>query len=179
MAEPIGCALCRSTKDRRLNRIGGVDLCGRCYDGGAVDAADDRGFRLEVECTVVGHGDKRFYRARGSATVAKPLFDASFRRKGLASLAGLFGMTIRVPDPLFHELGVIITRDVARTRRFIEEDGAQSAVMDLLGEDVSIKVRRTGQIRLSGQRTSDPFDQTAIERELAVLLVHLDRWTEG
>jgi len=114
-----------------------------------------------------------------SSLVGKPLFDASFRRKGLASLAGLFGMTIRVPDPLFHELGVIITRDTARTRRFIEDDGAQSAVMDLLGEDVAIKVQRSGRIVVSGKRKSDPFDQTAIERELAVLLVHLDRWTEG
>jgi hypothetical protein len=88
-------------------------------------------------------------------------------------------MTIRVQDPLFHKLGVIVTRDKARTRRFINDDGAQSAVMDLLGEDVSIKIKRTGQIKLSGQRKHDPFDQTAIEREVAVLLVHLDGYTAG
>lgn len=142
-------------------------------------AAHARGFALGVKCTTVQYGEHRLYRAHGRAAVAKPLFDASFRRKGLASLAALFGMTLRVRDPLFHELGVIVTSDKARTRRFIDEDGAQSAVMDLLGEDVSIKVRRTGQIQLSGQRQHDPFDQTAIEREVAVLLVHLDRYTEG
>ncbi len=179
MSDQIACALCRSTKDPRPNRIGGVDLCYRCYDGGAVAAARARGFKLRVECSAFGRGDDRIYLVTGSGAVAKQLFNASFRRKGLASLAALFGMTIRVQDPLFHKLGVIVTRDKARTRRFIQDDGAQSAVMDLLGEDVSIKVRRTGVISLSGQRKFDPFDQTAIERELAVLLVHLDRYTEG
>lgn len=176
MSDATPCALCRSTEDPRPNRIGGVDLCRRCYDGGAVAAAHARGFQLRVKCAIVGHGDKRFYVASGDASVAKPLFDANFRRKGLASLAGLLGMTIRVQDPLFHQLGVIVTRDKPGTRRFIDEDGAQSAVMDLLGEDVSIKVKRTGQVRLSGQRKHDPFDQTAIEREVAVLLVHLDSY---
>lgn len=51
---------------------------------------------------------------------------------------------------------------------------AQSAVMDLLGEDVSIEVSRTGQVELSGRRKHDPYDPSSIERELAVLLVHLD-----
>lgn len=179
VSKPTACALCGSRKDRRLNRIGGVDLCHRCYEGGAVAAAHARGFALGVELTTWYYENTSIHRVRGRAAVARPLFDASFRRKGLASLAALFGMTLRVRDPLFHEIGVIVTRDKARTRRFIDDDGAQSAVMDLLGEDVSIKVRRTGQIQLSGQRQEDPFDQTAIEREAAVLLVHLDRYTEG
>lgn len=177
--ETSGCALCRSTKDARPNRIGGIDLCHRCYDGGAVAAAHARGFSLRVQCSTVGHGDKQFFVARGNAAVAKPLFNASFRRKGLASLAALFGMTIRVQDPLFHKLGVIVTSDKARTRRFIENDGAQSAVMDLLGEDVGIKIRRSGQLEVSGVRKHDPFDQTSIEREVAVLLVHLDGYAEA
>lgn len=177
--EISACALCRSTKDARPNRIGGVDLCRRCYDGGAVAAAHARGFNLRIKCSTVGHGDKKFFVAQGQAAVAKPLFNASFRRKGLASLAALFGMTIRVQDPLFHKLGVIVTTDKPRTRRFIDNDGAQSAVMDLLGEDVSIKIRRNGQITVSGVRKHDPFDQTSIEREVAVLLVHLDGYGEA
>lgn len=179
MPEPTACSLCRNTEDPRPNRIGGVDLCRRCYDGGAEAAAHARGFRLGVECGIVGHGDKTVYVTKGSAAVGKPLFNASFRRKGLASLAGLFGLTIRVQDPLFHKLGVIITRDKSGTGRFIEDDGAQSAVMDLLGESVSIEVRRTGQIKVSGGRKLEPFDQVVIEREMAVLLVHLDRYTPG
>ncbi|PRP95535.1 hypothetical protein ENSA5_38180 [Enhygromyxa salina] len=174
MSESPRCALCRTTEDPRPNRIGGIDLCRRCHDGGAVAAAHARGFQLRVKCGFVGHGDKRVYVAQGDASVARPLFDASFRRKGLASLVGLLGMTIRVEDPLFHKLGVIITRDKPGTHRFIDDDGAQTAVMDLLGEDVSVKVKRAGQVKLSGRRKHEPFDQTAIERELAVLLVHLD-----
>lgn len=177
--ETPACALCRSTKDDRPNRIGGVDLCRRCYDGGAVAAAHARGFNLRIKCATVGHGDKKFFVARGNASVAKPLFNASFRRKGFANLAALFGMTIRVQDPLFHKLGVIVTTDKARTRRFIDNDGAQSAVMDLLGEDVAIKIRQSGQITVSGARKHDPFDQTSIEREVAVLLVHLDGYAEA
>ena len=179
MSQSPACALCRSTKDPRPNRIGGIDLCRRCYDGGAVAAAHARGFRLRIECSIVGHGDNQFFVAKGNAAVAKPLFNASFRRKGLASLAGLFGLTVRVQDPLFHKLGVIITRDKPRTRRFIDNDGVQSAVMDLLGEDVSVKIRRNGHVQVSGARKSDPFDQTSIEREVAVLLVHLDGYAEA
>lgn len=179
MPEPSACALCRSTEDPKPNRTGGVDLCRRCHDGGAVAAAHARGFGLRAKYSSVGHGEERMFKVDGGGSVAKPLFDASFRRKGFASLAALLGMTIRVSDPLFHKLGVIVTRDKPRTRRFIADDGAQSAVMDLLGEDVNIKVRRGGQIEVSGMRKHDPFDEIAIERELAVLLVHLDAYTEA
>ena len=51
--------------------------------------------------------------------------------------------------------------------------------MDLLGESVSIVVQRTGQLKVSGARKLEPFDQVVIEREMAVLLVHLDRYTQG
>jgi len=174
MSGPAGCDLCRGTEDPKPNRIGGLDLCRRCYDGGAVAAAHARGFGLWVKLSAIGT-DNPIFLVRGTASVPRPLFNASFRRKGPRSLlAAMFGMTLRVQDPLFHELGVIVTRDKARTRRFIEADAAQSAVMDLLGEDVSVTVREGGQIQVSGARKHDPFDQSAIERELAVLLVHLD-----
>jgi hypothetical protein len=179
MPEPVACDLCRDTEDPRPNRIGGVDLCRRCFDGGAEAAAHARGFRLAVRCEIAGHSDDPIYIAKASAAVGKPLFNASFRHKGIASLAALFGLTIRVQDPLFHKLGVIITRDKSATRRFIEDDAAQSAVMDLLGESVSIVVQRTGQLKVSGARRLEPFDQVVIEREMAVLLVHLDRYTHG
>lgn len=180
MSEPATCALCRGAEDPKPNRIGGLDLCRRCYDGGAVAAAHARGFGLGVKCGQVGPHDDPIFTAKGTASVGKPLFNASFRRKGVVSLlAGLFGMAIRVKDPLFHKIGAIVTLDKARTRRFIEDDGAQSAVMDLLGEDVSVKIQEGGQLSLSGARKNDPFDQTAIEREVAVLLVHLDRYAAG
>jgi hypothetical protein len=179
MPEPAACDLCRDTKDARPNRIGGVNLCHRCFDGGAEAAALARGFRLAVRCEILGHPDDPIYTTQGSASVRKPLFNASFRHKGFASLAGLFGLTIRVQDPLFHKLGVIITRDKSATHRFIDDDAAQSAVMDLLGESVSIVVKRTGQLQVSGGRKLEPYDQVVIEREMAVLLVHLDRYTHG
>ncbi len=176
---PMICALCRRSADGLYNRVGGVDLCNSCHDGGAVAAACARGFAMEVECATLGSGKSEVQVAQGRASMPAPLFNASFRRKGLASLAGLLGMTIRVQDPLFHQLGVILTRDRARTQRFIDGEGAQSAVLDLLGESVNISVRSNGQVKLAGRSRHEPFDPTAIELKFAVLLVHLEAYSQS
>jgi hypothetical protein len=38
---------------------------------------------------------------------------------------------------------------------------------------------RAGQLKVSGARRPEPFGQVVIEREMAVLVVHLDRYTQG
>lgn len=128
-----------------------------------------------MSCFSRGGGDKKVYIAEAKARVPGPLFAAKFMRKGGRNLLrSLFGGGLRVDDPLFHEIGRIETDDPHPTSLFMESEGAQSIVMDLLGEDVAITVRADGRVTAMGRRKSEAFDQANIERELAVLLVHLD-----
>ena len=180
MSESQTCGLCLVAASRSsINRVGGIDLCDRCYHGGCVQAAELRGFQIKVTIPSYVVGARKVYVVRAEASIAEPLFRVGFYRKHpLVWLWSLLGMGIRVEDPLFHKIGTIIAHDKKQARQFMASDGAQSAVMDLLGEDVSIVFEQSGRIRISGQREAEPYDPTVIEREIAVLLVHVHRFCQ-
>lgn len=171
------CALCLRESVSPPNRVGGLDLCNFCAFGGALAAAKARGYQLEVDCFAIGPSRAMTFFARGDARLEMPALKASFRRRGFGSLLRrIFTRRVRLSDPLFHRIGHIESPERVQVLEFMDDEGVQGIVMELLGEDVNISIARNGRVKVRGVRTSGAFDRTRLELGMAVLMVHLDRF---
>lgn len=160
-------------------RSGGLDICFKCMNGGAAQAVQDRGWQLSYsESKHSTNGDSHYrVKAEGKLDTEIP-FEVAVRPKtGILKVLGLF-WGIKMPDPLFNQMVYATSSSGAAGANFLGDDGVQSAVMDLLGEQIDITIQSDG-IHVHGQRKHDPFDQSRIELEMAVLLAHTRRYLDG
>lgn len=167
------CGLCE-TERPTPNRLGGLALCTLCFEGGAAERVAARGWQIGIRTSWVRTRYGELHIVKGNARTGEPgLVPLTVRRStGLWPIWGLL-RGLRVSDPLFRKVGVAFSSSPDTAQRFLDDDAAQSSVMDLLGEGISFRVEPRGEVSLWGQRTTDAYDEIAIERELAVLLAHL------
>ncbi len=172
------CALCNKTRTG-MNRTSGLDVCDVCRRGGVEAATAGRGWSFTSRSRTVRTKNSTWYIVDVEGRMGRPVpLKATFRMKrGLYALLG-WVLGARTGDPLFDKLVYATGTPVDVLSDFLEDDGAQSAVMDLVGE--------MGTIRLQGNRTSvsvqsteAPPDASRIEAEVAVLMAHLERCFAG
>ena len=169
---PSPCAVCLVQRPV-MNRVGGLDVCNVCNHGGAAAAVAGRGWTLGSKYSTFRTKDDTIYtvRAQGRHTTSSGL-NATFRMKqGMWALLGMF-MGTSVGDPLFDKLVLARGTPADRLSRFLGGDGAQSALMDLVGEGGTITVRGP-EVDVVVEARDMP-DQARIESELAVLMTHLE-----
>jgi hypothetical protein len=167
---PCGVCLQPAPADA-MNRAGGMNVCDRCFHGGASDSVRARGWLLSATMSRFQVKETTFFTVvvTGKLDTPTPL-TATFRMKsGVWMLAGLFGRT-PTNDPLFNKM-VYASGDTSM-RSFLESDGAQSAVMDLVGELGTIHVGGSS-VSVSVTQQDTAPEQARIEAEVAVLMAHV------
>jgi len=172
------CAICTRPAPDPL-RSGGLDICFKCMHGGAVQAADDRGWSIDYGQSAIPTTNGMVYTVRAEGRLASSVpFEVVVRPKlGILKLIGMF-WGIKMPDPLFNRMAFATSSSPRAGASFLGDDGVQSAVMDLLGEQVTITVGQAG-VEIHGQAEQVPFDQSRIELEIAVLMAHIQRFKDG
>ena len=168
------CGVCQVDRPGTMNRMGGLDVCDVCARGAASESVKARGWTLNAESFVRYTRDHTWYYVRVEGTIDDPLaMTATFRMKeGYWFWLGMV-WGIRVNDPLFNKLVLATSATKPLTRQFLESEGAQSALMDLVGEGGTIQVRGSS-ISVQVRQEGSAPDQARIEAETAVLMAHLE-----
>ena len=168
------CALCHKSRTG-MNRVSGLDVCDVCWRGGVAQATAHRGWAFRSRNRTVRTKNNTYFICDVVGTVENPLpLNATFRMKNaLWTVLGWFtGQS--TGDPLFDKLVYANGSPGDAMTRFLEDDGAQSAVMDLVGEMGTVQLNgRT--LKVSVQSNDAPPDSARIEAEVAVLMAHLER----
>lgn len=167
------CAICHTTH-ARPNRMGGLGVCDVCLHGGAADAVAHRGWRITSHSWTSRRNKQILHHCEVKAQPASagPL-KATFRMKG--SLDALLRALYRswTDDPAFDRLVYVSTSTADQTAAFLRDDGAQSAIMDLVGERAKVWIADD---RVQARATSAEAhpDPVRLEAEVAVLMVHVE-----
>jgi len=174
---PTSCAVCLTPRSE-MNRVGGLDVCDVCFHGGAAAAVAPRGWQLRSDTSVFRTKDHTYYTTTtvGVLEQGSPIRATIRLRQGLWVLMSWFG-GIKVADPLFNRMLYVTSATTPATRRFLESEGAQSAVMDLAGERGRIDIDG-GVVRVVVALTDEQPDEARLESEVAVLMAHLGTFAE-
>jgi hypothetical protein len=166
------CAVCQKSR-KGANRLGGLDVCDVCFNGGAAEAVEHRGWVLQTKSWVHPSRDGTNFHCESIGKMPNSTgLKATFRMKtGVWWFLGMF-TGIKVEDPLFNKLVMAKSDTGPKTRAFLASEGAQSAIMDLVGDYARIEVRGN---RISCHAVAKEIpSETRIEAETAVLMAHLE-----
>lgn len=168
------CAVCLKSKGS-MNRVGGLDVCDVCFQGGVSTVVGERGWQLSAESWIAHDGEETVYytHVQGTLATTSTLDLTVSMRTGLNALKAVF-WGINVDDPLFNRTVYARSNAPARAKVFLAEDGHQSAVMDLIGERCTVTI--LGDAVSARAEGSTPADQARLEAEVAVLMAHLENF---
>lgn len=152
MSDDTVCGLCEQSVSRnRTIRAFGLDICNGCETGKREVRARHRGIELGeprqwTESKNQGSsGASVAHCAECRATVTAPALDvrAAFTREHLgAKLAKLFRFRdeIQVGDAIFDDVVLITTETEQATRQWLDDEGVQSAILDMVADGLSVKI---------------------------------------
>jgi hypothetical protein len=133
------CAVCQQAAGGAgLNRVGGADVCDRCYLGDAPRHISKRGWSLELRQydQVINDNGDRLYFTEG--TLRLPMSTSvhfKCRRKTFSWwLVGLVMPGPKSGDPLFDRRVFVRSKTPKAAKALLCDDGVQSIVLDMLGE---------------------------------------------
>ncbi len=171
------CAVCEA-RGAAMNRLGGLDVCDSCLGGGASASASRRGWSLGAETRLVTTQDRSLHVTTvvGRLDEAPPI-RATFRlREGIwRALSWFHG--VKAAEPLFDRTVFVTSPTAAATARLLADEGAQSALMDLVGEGARVDVDGASVDVVI--RRPDPPDVARLTAEVAVLMAHLRAFAEA
>ena len=178
MTNETTCGICLTPKIG-TNRVGGLGICDKCLNGGAEQAAAGRGWNLESRSWTTGHGRNQWYHCEAKGVLpGAPDMQAKFKMK----VGGLFAaiLSIKTDDPLFNQSVDARSKTKDLTRQFLEDDGAQSAIMDLVGERAKIKIEGEHIVAhaAAGYQYGEPPSELRVLAETAVLMAHVAKFSE-
>lgn len=169
----LNCELCGASIAAG-NRMSGLGLCDPCFHGEFGERLAHRRWRFSVERTTTIIDGATFYWLSASIVLPNSLnVSAEFHRKRFWSgLSGLFRKRLSVGDPLFDQTVQIVTRNQKATLQLLSDEGVQSAVLDLVGDDATVNLA-SGRISIGVTAPEEPSGQ--LLAELAVLAAHVER----
>jgi len=173
----ITCDLCQGTY-ASADRMGGMNVCDRCVGGWAVEEADQRGWSISEEQWTTKHNDQVTFHGMvsGQLPVGLPIETTIRVKQGLWAFVGLFS-GVKTGDPLFDKLAWVKPDKRGLMKRFLADEAAQSAVMDLVGEGARIKIsERYVEAHASGPES---IKMNRLGVETIILMTHLTRFVEG
>lgn len=172
------CGVCLKPKVG-TNRVGGLGICDTCLNGGAEKAAAGRGWQLASRSWTTGTGRNTWYHCEAKGVLpGAPEMKAKFKRKVGGLFAAIF--SIKTDDPLFNQSVDARSKTKEIAQQFLEDDGAQSAIMDLVGERAKVKIDGENIVAhaAAGYQYGDPPSELRVLAETAVLMAHLAKFSE-
>jgi hypothetical protein len=139
MATTSVCAVCQqAASGAGLNRVGGADVCNRCYLGDAPRHISKRGWSLSIrqyDRVINKEGDRLYFT---EATLKLPMSGSvhfKCRRKTIGwRLVGLFLRGPKSGDDIFDRHVFVRSKTPKAAQALLSDDGVQSIVLDMLGE---------------------------------------------
>jgi hypothetical protein len=177
------CAVCQqaSKPGAGLNRVGGADVCDRCYLGDSPRRVRERGWSLQIRQYDVlknKEGDRDYYT---EATLRFPMpgqVQFKCRRRTLAwRLIGLIKPRVKCGDDIFQRHVHVTSSTPKVARAWLLEDGVQSILLDMLGEGSHVEVHH-GTIEVYSCRP-EYVPEAKFSSEMCVLASHFSRIQAG
>jgi hypothetical protein len=175
------CAVCGHTDDSGAssNRVGGADVCNRCYLGDAPQQIRARGWTFEIRQKDMGTGRESAPRHRTEAKLdlltAPVVHLRCERRTFVWWLLGLITPGVKSGDPIFDRHVRVESETPEAARAFLRDEGVQSILLDMLGEGSWVTVTY-GAIRIYSAR-HEYVEEARFSSEMCVLASHLSRLT--
>lgn len=172
------CGICERPVREPL-RSGGLDICPRCMGGDAARVVAQRGWSIQSRTWDVHTREGTIHHIDSQATLDRslPLSLTLRPKRGFMAFLGLF-LGIKVGDPLFNRTVYATSSTPLPASRFLGLDAVQSAVMDLMGEQVTVHISPVG-LRVKGISQHTAYDEARVETELAVLMQHIAAFMGG
>jgi hypothetical protein len=171
------CAVCGQASSAGLNRVGGADVCDRCYLGDAPARIRQRGWTFQIrqyDRVKNKEGDREYY-TEASLTMpmtARVQF-TSRRRTLIWFLIGLVKPGVKSGDKLFDRHVHVSSATQKATKAVLRDEGVQSILLDMLGEGSSVQVLN-GTINVYSCR-DEYVPEPKFSSEMCVLASHVAR----
>lgn len=169
------CALCGAPSAAEgLNRISSLDVCDVCTHGDLSYRLANRGWQSSSREWVTENDNGATFHVEVSlVTRSAPPIQATFARNNLLQRGlSIFGGGVKTGDPTFDDLIAVMSKTKEFTRAFLQLEGPQNAVMELVGEGGKVFLNG-GQLQCKAVSretlTAQPFHLQA-----CVLMHHLE-----
>lgn len=178
------CSICRQqTPTEALDRLSGLDVCGRCRRRDPAACLREQGLPIEWRLLM-----GRFCVGAGIGPVEAPEFTLRFTPQlARHAVVKLVVREVEVGDPIFDDRIYVRTSDPERAAALLADEGLQSAVLALLS-DVKLNELKCNYIALEGPRLEvvvrplaalDPDHVARLQLEAAALALQLRSGLRG
>jgi len=169
------CALCGTPcSPSGLNRVSALDVCDQCTLGDLSSRLLGRGWQSgSREWVVENDNGATFYVEVFVSISGAPPIQATFLRNNILRRGlALFGGGVSIGDPTFDDSIFVSSRTKAFAKAFLQLEGPQNAVMELVGEGGKVTLNG-GQLHCRAASretlTAQPF-----HLQCCVLMHHLE-----
>lgn len=181
MTAPTNCGLCGdSLAGHGHDLVGGLALCRRCFLGDVQRVAEARGWGLWSKHAEVSRGDDndRAYVTEVRVVLATEVALRAVirRRRWWSAILGLIRPQARSGDPLFAAHVIVWSPQPRQAEEFLRRGGAESSVMDVLGNLLPSRVEIRGGNLTIRYVADDPHTEGEIVARACVLAHHVQQF---